>query len=97
MSSDYDYSDDDGDYYDEDDVMSIDDDGESRVDILGRVLIWWQIQPLLKKRWTSMPSASLTKGSRGVMRSIVPLCPNGTLKGKCARTLTILVEFSASM
>lgn len=28
MSSDYEYSDDDGDYYDEDDVMNIDEEGE---------------------------------------------------------------------
>lgn len=32
MSSDYEYSDDEGDYYDEDDVMNIDEDGESEHD-----------------------------------------------------------------
>lgn len=30
MSSDYEYSDDDGDYYDEDDVMNIDEEGEEQ-------------------------------------------------------------------
>lgn len=32
MSSDYEYSDDEGDYYDEDDVMNVDDEGESTHD-----------------------------------------------------------------
>jgi hypothetical protein len=44
MSSDYEYSDDDGDYDDEDDVMNIEDDGELHTHAGhvwgGSILIW---------------------------------------------------------